>query len=132
MDMTGNTVLLVFEIAALAALTVVCVYLVQVLVRVRRVLTIVEEDIQQVSAKAIPVLENLEAITEKVKGITESVDEQIESVKESIRSVKLIAENIVEFERKVQERVEGPILDTVGTLAAVIKGVRTFVARLRA
>jgi uncharacterized protein YoxC len=131
-EITSNSLLMLFEIVALAALSVVCIYLIVVLVRVRGILTLVEEDIKELSAKAIPVLENLETITEKIKNVTENIDEQVESVKESINAVKRIADNIVSFERKVQDRIEEPVLETVGTIAAVIKGVRTFVARLRA
>ena len=47
------------------------------------------------------------------------------------RDVKEIADSIVELERRVQDRVEGPILDTVAFIAAVFKGVRTFVERVR-
>jgi uncharacterized protein YoxC len=130
--MTSNSLLILFEIVALAALSVVCVYLISVLVRVRGILAIVEEDIKELSAKAMPVLENLETITEKIKNVTENIDEQVESVKESINAVKRIADNIVSFERKIQDRIEEPVMETVGTIAAIIKGVRMFVARLRA
>lgn len=130
--MTTNSLLMLFEIVALAALSVVCIYLISVLVRVRGILAIVEEDIRELSAKVIPVLENLETITEKIKNVTENIDEQVDSVKESINAVKRIADNIVNFERKIQDRIEEPVMETVGTLAAIIKGVRTFVARLRA
>lgn len=130
--MTANTVLLIFEVIALAALSLVCFYLITVLVRVRTILTVVAEDVKEVSAKAIPVLENLEAITERIKHVTESIDEQVDTVKDSINSIKIITESIVNFERKIQERIEEPVIETVGTLAAVLKGVRMFVARLRA
>ena len=53
-------------------------------------------------------------------------------VRESISSVKQVADNVVELERKVQERIEGPILDTVAFVAATIKGFRTFLERVRA
>jgi len=127
-----STILIVMEIVALAAFTVLCIYLIKVLVRVRSILTVIERDIKELSAKAIPVFENLEAITDKVKSVTESIDEQVDIVKSAILSVKDIADNIVNFERRVQDRIEEPVLETVGTFAAVFKGVRTFFARLRA
>jgi hypothetical protein len=67
-----------------------------------------------------------------VKSITENVDDQVIVVRESIGSLREVAENIVELERRVQERIEGPILDTVALIAALFKGVRTFVDRVRA
>ena len=125
-------VLLIMEIISLAALTVVCVYLITVLVRVRNILTVVERDVRELTAKAIPVFENLEVITEKIKNVSESIDEQVDMVKSSIRSIKEIADNVITMERRIQERIEEPVLEAVGTFAAVFKGVRSFVARLRA
>jgi uncharacterized protein YoxC len=130
--MDWNVVLTLMGIIALTAVSVLCVYLITLIVRVRSILTIVEQDIRELSARAIPVLENLEVITDKVKSVTESIDEQVDIVKQSLGSIKEVAENILSFERRIQERIEEPMLETVGTVAAVIKGVRTFVARLRA
>ena len=130
--MDWQLLLVIVEIVALAALTVLCVYLVTVLIRVRTILTIIEHDVKELSAKAIPVFENLEIITDKVKNVTESIDEQVEIVRQSISSFKQISENILDFEKRVQERVEEPVMEAVGTFAAVFKGVRAFFAQLRA
>ena len=127
-----ETVLLVAEIVLLGALTGVCGYLITVLVRVRSILSVVERDIRELSSKAIPVLENLEVITDKIKNVTETIDEQVDTVKHSIDSMREIADNIVDFERRVQQRLEEPVLETVGIIAAVFKGLRMFVGRIRA
>ena len=124
--------LITMQIIALGCLSALCIYLITVLVRVRSILTVVETDLKRLSDSAIPVLENLEVITEKVKNVTENIDEQVEIVKQSINSVKEIAENIVSFERRIQERIEEPVMETVGTFAAVFKGIRTFIASMRA
>jgi hypothetical protein len=91
-----------------------------------------EKDLKEVTSRVLPVLDNMEFITARVKSITENVDDQVMMVRESIGSVKEIAENIVSIERKVQERIEGPILDSVAFVAALIKGARTFLERVRA
>ena len=126
-----DSILVVMQIVALACLSVLSVYLVTVLVRLRTILTSVEKDIKELSSKAIPVFENLEVITEKVKNISEGIDEQVETVKHSINSIKEIADNIVGFERRIQSRIEEPVLETISYVAALFKGVRTFVERLR-
>jgi len=120
------------EIVALAAVSVLCIYLVVVLVRVRSILALLEHETKELSARAIPVMENLEVITDRVKTITDDIDEQISVVKAAIQSFKVITENIADFERRVQNRIEEPVMETVGTFAAIFKGLRTFVARLRA
>ena len=126
-----ESLLIIMQIVALACLSALSAYLIVVLVRVRDILTSVEHDVKDLSSKAIPVFENLEVITDKVKNVTQSVDEQVEAVKHSITSMKVVADNVVEFERRVQERIEEPVLETVAFVAALVKGVRTFFERVR-
>jgi len=118
-------------IVALGCLSALSVYLITFLVRVRGILTEVEHDFKEMSSKAIPVFENLEVITNRVRNVSENIDEQVEMVKHSIRSVKEMTDSIVDFERRVQDRIEDPVLETVSVLAALYKGVRTFVDRIR-
>jgi uncharacterized protein YoxC len=125
-------VLVIAQIIALLCLSALCVYMIIVLLRVRDVLTNIEKDVREITTRALPVLDNMEYITARVKGITDSIDDQVAAVRDSIATVKLVAENVVEMERKVQERIEGPILETVAFVSAVFKGVRTFVDRVRA
>jgi hypothetical protein len=101
-------------------------------VRLKDFVGVLEKDVRDISVRAVPVLENMEAITTRVKSMTENVEDQVQAITDSFSSVKAIADNIVDLERQVQARVEGPILETLGTVAAVIKGVRTFVQRVRA
>ncbi len=119
-------------IIALAAVAALCIYLIVVLSKVRSILTVVERDIKEISLKAMPVIENLEVITDKVKNVTETIDEQVDTIRSSINAIKGIADSIVEFEQRIQDRIEEPVMETVGTFAAIFKGVRTFVARMRA
>jgi uncharacterized protein YoxC len=127
-----SVLLMIAQIVALLCVSAVCIYLVVVLVRVRELMTAFERDMKEVTSRAIPILENMESITNRVRNITETIDDQVMIVQQSIGSLKEMADNIVAMERKVQERVEGPILDTLGFVAAVLKGFRTFVDRVRA
>ena len=124
-------VLVIALIVALVCLSALCVYMILFLLRVREILTGIEKDFKEMSARALPVLDNMEYITSRVKSIADNIDDQVMIVRESIGSVKEIADNIVALEQKVQERIEGPILDTVAFVAALFKGVRTFVDRVR-
>jgi len=127
-----NTLLTIAEILALLSVSALCVYLIVVLVRVNRVLGQAEKDLKDLATRALPILENTEYITARLKSVAENVDEQVLTVRESIASIKEIADNIVALERKVQERIEGPVLDGVSFLSAVVTGVRTFIQRVRA
>lgn len=130
--MDSNIILVIVEILALLCLSAVCIYLILVLMRLRDMLVGVEKDLKEVTSRVVPVLENMEFITARLKSITENIDDQVMIVRDSISSVREIADNIVALEQKVQERIEGPILDSVAFVAALLKGVRTFFERVRA
>ena len=119
------------KIIALLCLSALCIYMIVVLLRLRDVMTNLEKDVKEITTRAIPVLDNMEYITTRVKNITDNIDDQVAAVRESIGSIRAIADNVVDLERRVQERIEGPILETVGFVAAVFKGVRTFFDRVR-
>jgi uncharacterized protein YoxC len=124
-------ILIITQVVALLCLSALSIYVIVVLLRVRDILSNVEKDFKEMTTRAIPILENLEFITARVKGITENIDDQVTSVRESIGVIRQMAMNVVELERKVQERIEGPVLEGVAVAAAVVKGVRTFLERIR-
>lgn len=130
--MDTNIVLVIVEVFALLCVSAVSIYLILVLVRLKDMLGGMEKDLKEVTSRLLPVLDNMEFITARVKSISESIDDQVMIVRDSIGSVREIADSIVAIERKMQERIEGPILDSVAFVAALIKGVRTFLERVRA
>jgi uncharacterized protein YoxC len=125
-------VLVIAEVVALLCVSALCIYLILVLIRLRDVLSNLEKDVKDVTARTIPVLENMEYITSRVRGIADSIDDQIGTVREAITSVKSIADSVVAFERRVQDQVEGPVLESIAFVAAIFKGFRAFVDRFRA
>lgn len=127
-----ESLLVIAQILALLCLSALCIYLIVVLLRVRDILAGVEKDLKEMTSRALPILENMEYITSRVKSIAENIDDQVMIVRESISSIRQVADNVVQLERRVQDRIEGPILETVAFVAALFKGVRTFVDRVRA
>ncbi len=124
--------LTIAEILALLCVSALCVYLIVVLARVKETVGHVEKDVKDLAAHALPILENTEYITARLKSVAENVDDQMLTVRESIASIREIADNVVALERKIQERIEGPVLDGVSYLSAIVTGIRTFIQRVRA
>ncbi len=122
----------VVQVLSNLAVITLCVFLVAFLVRLKGILEVLEKDIKELSARALPILDNLEVITDKIRNVAENIDDQVELVKDSINSVREIANNVVDLERRIQARIEEPVLETIGTIAAVLKGVRAFFVRLKA
>lgn len=127
-----DTVLELMQIIALVCFSILSVILIAVLLRVKTLVVEAQENLREIRSRSVPLLDNLEAITSKIRSISENVDEQMEGVRDAISSIRGVAEDIVTLERRVQERVEGPVLDTVAYLVAIIKGLRTFIERVRA
>ncbi|HTX98869.1 MAG TPA: DUF948 domain-containing protein [Bacteroidota bacterium] len=126
-----NDLLTVIEIIALLSLTLLCLYLVTVLVRLKKTLGEVEKDVKDISTRVVPILENTEYVTTRLKSIAESIDDQVLTVRDSIASIRQVADNIVELERRVQDRIEGPLLEGISFASAVVRGIRTFAERIR-
>ena len=126
-----NNLLMFAQIILVLSLAALAIYLVVVLTKVKTLLTQIESDVRQVSARVVPVLENMEVITSKLRSITANFDDQMTIVKSSVRSLKEIADSIVEFERRVQDRIEAPVLEVAGILGSVVRGIAAFINRLR-
>ena len=126
-----NNLLMFAQIILVLSLAGLAIYLVVVLAKVRTLLVQIESDVKNVSARVIPVLENMEVITSKLRSITANFDDQMMIVKSSVQSIKEIADSIVEFERRVQDRIEAPVLEVAGMLGSVVRGVAAFINRLR-
>ncbi len=118
-------IILAFSLAGLA------IYLVIVLAKVKTLLVQIGSDVKNVSARVIPVLENMEVITSKLRSITANFDDQMTIVTSSVQSIREIADSIVEFERRVQDRIEAPVLEVAGLLGSVVRGIAAFINRLR-
>ena len=123
--------LIVAKVLALLALASLCVYVILLLAQLKQSIAALGETVKEVSSHVIPVLDNVEVFTAKVNGITETVEEQMGVVSRSVATLKSMTDTIAQFERDIQSRVEGPILETASVLRAVSKGVKTFFERVR-
>jgi hypothetical protein len=127
-----ETFLQIIQVIALISVAAFCIVGLFILVRLRKILTGFGEDMAEVSNRAVPVLENLEFITARMKSISETVDDQVTLLGDSFGSIRDVTDNIVALERRVQSEIEGPILETLALIGAILKGVKTFMDRLRA
>ena len=124
-------VVMIAEVIVLLSLAGVAVYFIVVLTRVKSILGNIETDIKEISVRIIPVLDNLEVITSKLRSILENVDDQMMIVKNSVESVRTITDNIIEFERRIQDQIEGPVLEIAGAIGSVVRTITALINRVR-
>ncbi len=126
-----EVVLTVAKVIALLAVAALCVYVIVTLMQVKQTISTLQTSVKEVATHAIPVLDNVEVLTAKANSLAETVQEQMGVVKESVGTLKSMTDSIAQFERDIQNRVEGPIRETASVVRAVSKGWKTFMERVR-
>jgi hypothetical protein len=124
-----ETFLTIAQITVLVLLSCVAIYAVIVLMRLRDLLGTIDTNLKQVATRAIPTLDNLEAITRKIRMIVDNFDEQIAMLKSSVDTLKSVADNVAAFERRVQDAIESPIMEVMNTIGGVVRGFTSFFNR---
>jgi len=113
------------------AFAALCIYLIFAISKLRESLNKTQENIDDISRSAVPLFENLNAITDKVKNISENVDEEITILKSSVESIREVTDDILSFEKKIHREIEGPVMEAFSFVAALVKGVKAFVAKMK-
>ncbi len=126
-----ETLLIIVKIVAFLSVAILAMFLINYINKIVQSLQSIQKDVNIITQRAVPIFENLEVTTKRINNLTENIENQIDGVIYSINSIKKIADDFVEFEQKIQRRIEEPVLDTVGFVSAIIKGFKTFFTRLR-
>jgi uncharacterized protein YoxC len=119
-----DTVLQLAQVVALVCVSALCVYLIVVLTQLKR-------DLSEFSQRSKPVLENLAHITERLKSAAEKIDTQADIMRGSLNSLKSVADNVLLFEQRIQEKIEEPILQVSSMIGAIVASIATFFERFR-
>lgn len=78
-----------------------------------------------------PVIEKTSTFLDTANSITKKVDDNMAILSTTTESLKTVAENIVEFEEKLRSKIEPPVMDTITSYTAIIKGVKAFVDKFK-
>lgn len=112
--------LVTISITVIAASVVVfTLFLVPVLLQVRRTSRELEKLIDTARLQMVPLSHDLTAISSEVNGILKSIHRQMDKVEEGITSVRDVARNFQVFQMEIQRVVEEPLIE----LAALVRGL---------
>jgi len=113
--------LMAISVTVIAAIMVLAlIFLIPVLLQVRRTAHEAEKLIDSVRLQVAPVSRDVGLISRDVKIIVQSIHRQVDRVEDGIETVHDMAARAREFQIEVQRRIEEPLLQ----LAAVLGGVR--------
>jgi uncharacterized protein YoxC len=119
--------LLVIAIAFLLLI----VFAIPTIIQIRKTVKNAELTTKILNQNLPGILTNLDEITTNLNQTTQTIQEQVDSVKNAVDKFGYIADDVVDFERRLRVEIETPILETVNTVSAVLKAVRAFLEVLR-
>lgn len=108
------------------AVVVLIIFMIPAVIQFRHSARSLEETSNQLNQKTTPVLENLEAITANINQITASGRDQMEALSEVVSEVKLLVDDVANFQKNLQNKIEDPVIETLTTISAVTKAIRVF------
>lgn len=124
-----ETLIDIGKVLALFSAAGLCAYLIVVLMRLNGLLILFQRDFAEIAKNLKPILENLNVVAERMKSISVKVDEQVYLFKSSLESFKALADNVVDFEVRVQERLEEPIIRVTSLVGTFIGRILSFFGR---
>jgi len=100
------------------------------LLQIRRTAEAIAVTLQALNENLPGILRNLEHITANINQATFTVNRQVEDLSDSFRKLQRTVTFLADLGQIVQAGVRIPFLNTLTSLAAVVKGVRVFLSVL--
>jgi len=118
----------IFIVLLLISATALCVYLVITLKQLNESIKFMQNDIEKLVSKTLPVLENLNEVSEKALKVTNKLEGAFDSVQNRIENIKA---NIESFNPFGTVRNSFSLSDFISNLKAISKGVFTFIKEIK-
>ena len=116
--------LMAFSVTVIAAImALVLIFLIPVLLQVRRTAQEAEKLIDSVRLQVAPISRDIGVISRDVKGIVQSIHRQVDRVEDGIETVHDMTLRVKEFQAEVQRRVEQPLLQLAAVLGGIKQGI---------
>lgn len=91
----------------------------------------ISKDVNEIKPKVSSAFEKIGALAESVTEVTGKINENIEVLGTVVEKIKDTTESVIEFEQKIQNAIEPPVMETINTVTAVTVGIKTFVDSLK-
>jgi uncharacterized protein YoxC len=124
--------LLTISVTIIAASIVVFVlFLIPVLLQVRRTSRELEKLIDTARMQLVPLSHDLTAISAEVKRILQSLGRQVDKIEKGVDSVRDAALRLKKFQEEVQQIVEEPLFELASLVKGIIRGVEALLRIFR-
>jgi len=125
------TLIDVLTAVVLILISALVIFLIVYLWKITRSIQELQKDISKISDKLEPLLASLSEVTTKFSDLSDQVKKQLDASKGIVFSVKERVEKILEFEGKIRNGIEGPVMGVINQFKAISNGVNTFLSYLK-
>jgi len=116
--------LLTISITVIAAIMVlILIFLIPVLLQVRRTADEAEKLIDSVRLQVGPVSRDITTISREAKSVIQSIHRQADRIEGGVETVHDVAVRVKEFQLEVKRRIEEPLLQLAAVFGPVKRGV---------
>jgi len=112
------------------AILLFALFSIQSLLQIRRTAEAIAVTLQALNENLPGILRNIEQITANINQAAVTVNRQVENLSDSFRKLQRTVTFVADMSQIVQAGVRIPFLNTLTSLAAVVKGVRVFLSVL--
>lgn len=120
------------SVTVIAAFIVIFVLaLIPVLWQVRRAAKEAEKLLETIRLQIAPVAHDVARVVDDVRDLVKQAQRQMGKVEESVDAVRDTVVKLRDVESLLRDRIEKPLLGIVGTVGALLKGVRVFLQYVR-
>ena len=113
------------------AFLLLVVFAIPSLLQIRRTAKSVEITSRSLNQELPSILTNMDEITTNLTNTTHTVRGQIELFSGVIDKIQEVTDDVVNFEKTIRGEIETPLIETLATLTAFVKGTRAFWDTLR-
>jgi uncharacterized protein YoxC len=121
----------IFEVVLLISAATLCIYLILFLKNLTKSVSEIQTDIHRMADQINPLLQSLQSLSNSVMIVSEEVKSQLDKTKWIVDEVKSKVESVINFEKKIIEKIDSPLQDLLSNLNAIKRGVITFFDALR-
>ena len=121
----------ILTVILLISASALCIALIFYLAKITSAVKAMQKDLNEISSKINPLIDNAAELTEIISTITEDARGQIQTSKNIVQSVKNRVDTILSLEERARGGIEGPLMTLVNNFRAIANGLNTFISHFK-
>jgi len=92
---------------------------------------LLQDDVNKFVSHAEPLIDDTRKFISILHDVTDKVNDNMDVLKGTVERIKNTVDSVLEFEQRIQTKIESPVMDSINTYSAIIKGITVFFERIK-